>query len=481
MLALFKPGIDAHIRTKLKIEGCVRVACIASCVTLNTMKVVRFFCFSMLFVCASAWLGAAHALDSRANVERAVALIGAEQYALARSYLEPALIDPRLSPGARSRAFYLRGFSYLAQNMPVSARKDYYRALEFNPNNAVVLVELGILHSTGQGTEKDEQLGLSLFEQAAALDYDRAHYHVGRAYLHGRGVTKNVEAARTALTAAAKQEHVFAMMALAGSYRRLHVADPQPDLALAWYRKAHDAGEAGALLSIGFMYGNGELGQPDAQTAAEYFHQALDEGLPLAAVHLAYAYLTGSGVEKDAAAALSLYSQAADAGVAAAYVGLGHMYEFGEGVAADSETALRWYEKGAAAEDPDALNRLVAFYLRRRGNEARSEALKWSRKAALMGGARAYNDYAWLLATSKFDGLRNGTLALDQATRAVELDPRAPFLDTLAAAYAELGDFELAITTQRQAIASITDEDGEIRDELEERLQYYERSEPWRE
>ncbi len=445
------------------------------------MKQKRFFLHLWWVLAALGSSTVAHALDSRANVERAVELIEAERYSLARSYLEPALIDPRLSSGERSRAYYLRGFSYLAQQMPVSARKDYYRALEFNPNNAVVLLELGVLHSRGYGTEEDVQLGLSLFEQAAALGYERAHFHLGRAYLHGQGVGKNIEAARTSLTAAAQQEHAYAMMALAASYRRQHVAEPQSDLALAWYQKAHAAGEPGALLSIGFMYGNGELGEPDPVAAADYYRQALEQGVPVAAVHLAYAHLTGNGVEQDTDAALSLYTQAADAGVSAAFVGLGHMYEFGEGVAADAQAALAWYEKGAAADDPDALNRLVAFHLRREGNEARLEALRWSRKAAKLGSAQAHNDYAWLLATSKFEGLRNGTLALDQASKAVELEPRASFLDTLAAAYAELGDFELAITTQRQAIASITDEDGEIRDDLEERLQYYERSEPWRE
>ena len=107
--------------------------------------------------------------------------------------------------------------------------------------------------------------------------------------------------------------------------------------------------------------------------------------------------------------------------------------------------------------------------------------MKWSRLAAEQGSVQARNDYAWLLATSKFEGLRNGTLALDQASKAVDQQPSASFLDTLAAAYAELGDFEQAISTQRQAIASITDADGEIKDQLEERLQHYERSEPWRE
>ena len=263
----------------------------------------------------------AFALDSRANVERAVTLIEAGQYSLARSYLDPALIDPRLSPAERSRAYYLRGYSFLAQDMPVSARKDYNRALEFNPNNPVVLLGLGVIHGSGNGTVQDADLALSLYERAAALGYDRAYFHLGRAYLYGEGVPKNVEAARTALAEAAKQDHVFAMLHLAASYRMQHVADPQPDLALAWYKKAHAAGEPGALLSIGFMHANGELGDADPRQAVEYFQQALDEGLSAATVHLAYAYLTGSGVTKDLAKARLLYQQGADAELPAAYVG----------------------------------------------------------------------------------------------------------------------------------------------------------------
>lgn len=425
--------------------------------------------------------GYVQALDARAYVERAVGLIEDGQYSLARTYLAPALIDPRLSTGERSRAYYLRGFSFLAQDMPVSARKDYHRALEFNPNNAVVVLELGILHGTGRGTEQNMDLALSLYERAASLGYDRANFHLGRAYLYGQGVEKNVEAARTALTAAAQQDHTFAMMNLAASYRQQLVADPQPELALAWYKKAHAAGEPGALLSIGFMHANGEFGEADPQQAVVYYRQAVEEGMAVASVHLAYAYLTGDGVAEDAARAFALYSEAAQAGVSASFVGLGHMYEFGAGVEQDLSKARQWYEKGADAGEQDAFRRLVSFHLRRDNSEARSEALRWSRLAAEAGSPEARNDYAWLLATSKFDSLRNGTLALDQATKAVKEEPTAPFLDTLAAAYAELGDFELAISTQRQAIASISEDDGEIKDALEERLQYYERSEPWRE
>jgi len=447
----------------------------------GNMESIRF---SMLWLVVSTLMCASHqshALDSRANVERAVTLIEAQELSLARSYLAPALVDPRLTSGERSRAYYLRGYSYLMQRMPVSARKDYYRALEFNPNNAVVLLELGMLYSRGLGTRPDAALALSLFEQAAALGYDRANYHLGRAYLYGEGVDKNLAQARTALTAAAQQGNAYAMMTLAASYRHPHVIEPQAELARAWYEKSYAAGEAGGLLSLGFMQANGELGEPDARAAADYYQRALEAGLPVAAVHLAYAYLTGNGVEADAQAALSLYQQAADSGVVAAYVGLGHMYEFGEGVKRDTQLALAWYEKGAEAQDPDALKRIVSFHLRQDSGQARAEALAWSRQAAESGQAEAYNDYAWLLATSKYDDLRNGDLAFDQASKAVNLEPRATFLDTLAAAYAELGDFDQAVITQRQALATITEQDDEIRDDLEQRLQYYERGEAWRE
>jgi TPR repeat protein len=431
------------------------------------------------------WVGlstsTAYALDARQNIERAVTLIEAKEYNLARTYLAPALIAPTINSGERARAYYLRGFSFMAQNMPVSARKDYNRALEFNPNNPVVLLELGRLHGAGQGTIKDEAVALSFFERAASLGYDRANFHLGRAYLYGHGVEKNIEAARTALLTAAQQDHLFSMMLLASSYRMQHVTDPQPELALAWYEKAHAAGAPAAVLSMGFMYANGEIGEQDPAKAASLYQQSLDEGFTPAAVHLAYAYLTGSGVAESPDTALKLYNQAAAEGIADSFVGLGHLYEYGLGVQKDLAQAQTWYEKGATAGDEDAMRRLVSFFLRQDTSDARAQALKWSSMAANTGSAQSRNDYAWLLATSKFEGLRNGTLAVDQASKAVEAAPTAAFLDTLAAAYAELGNFELAISTQRQAIASIADDEDELVEQLEERLRLYERSQPWRE
>jgi arylsulfatase A-like enzyme len=64
------------------------------------------------------------------------------------------------------------------------------------------------------------------------------------------------------------------------------------------------------------------------------------------------------------------------------------------------------------------------------------------------------NDYAYALATSPVDELRDGRQALALAKRAVARTggERPSLLDTLAAAYAEVGDYENAVASSRKAL-----------------------------
>ncbi len=64
------------------------------------------------------------------------------------------------------------------------------------------------------------------------------------------------------------------------------------------------------------------------------------------------------------------------------------------------------------------------------------------------------NDYAYALATSPADEIRNGPKALELAKRAVARTrgERPSLLDTLAAAYAEVGDYENAVASSRRAL-----------------------------
>jgi tetratricopeptide (TPR) repeat protein len=94
----------------------------------------------------------------------------------------------------------------------------------------------------------------------------------------------------------------------------------------------------------------------------------------------------------------------------------------------------------------------------------------------------AYRQKAWLLATHPDDGIRDGKLATEAARKAVELmkSPKGEFLETLAAALAETGDFAGAIEQQKKALANseYAKEKGDV---VKNRLATYEANKPLRE
>ena len=91
----------------------------------------------------------------------------------------------------------------------------------------------------------------------------------------------------------------------------------------------------------------------------------------------------------------------------------------------------------------------------------------------------AYNNLAWLQATCPDPTFRNGKDALGNAKKALALFSEDPFftLDTLAAAYAESGNFTEAIKWQQKAIAKTP---PRLAADLESRLQFYRLKQPYR-
>jgi tetratricopeptide (TPR) repeat protein len=90
------------------------------------------------------------------------------------------------------------------------------------------------------------------------------------------------------------------------------------------------------------------------------------------------------------------------------------------------------------------------------------------------------NNLAWVLATSPDAKLRNGRRAIELATRASELTKykQAYILSTLAAAYAETGDFASA---RKWSAKAVEIGDKEHNDSLKKELQSYQANKPWRE
>ncbi len=97
----------------------------------------------------------------------------------------------------------------------------------------------------------------------------------------------------------------------------------------------------------------------------------------------------------------------------------------------------------------------------------------------------ALNNLAWLLATCPEAKLRDGKRAVELAARACQLtlrlsgDLNSSYLDTLAAAHAEAGDFETAVEVQREAIGMLPPEDPNAKG-FRDRLEGYTASKPYR-
>lgn len=90
--------------------------------------------------------------------------------------------------------------------------------------------------------------------------------------------------------------------------------------------------------------------------------------------------------------------------------------------------------------------------------------------------------YAWFLATCPNDHFRNGTKAVELAKKSLALRPDDPAtLDTLAAAYAETGQFDLAVEAQKKALGLLKEPTEEGLADYRARLESYENQKPWRE
>jgi tetratricopeptide (TPR) repeat protein len=124
-----------------------------------------------------------------------------------------------------------------------------------------------------------------------------------------------------------------------------------------------------------------------------------------------------------------------------------------DGAIADYTAALQI--KPAYAE---ALNNR-GFAWVRKGNLSRA-LNDFSRAIEINPGLLdAYNSKAWILATSSQAGYRNGKEAVELAQKAVKINAGIDSLDTLAAAYAANGQFEEAVSAQKQVVQMLIQQD----------------------
>jgi TPR repeat protein len=308
---------------------------------------------------------------------------------------------------------------------------------------------LGDFYARGTVGPKNIERAIELLRAAAAQGAPRAQSLLGWIYSGGGGGKRDEAEAFKWLVAAARQEDGYALLRLSEFYSRGIVV-------------AADQSRARRLLVRA-----AELGESTAVKAA---WQVL---------------LVGRPEDRNSPLGMHFLTKAAHADDAhSAYV-LGREYLTGRDVPRDHPRAVRWFKRAATAQHALAslwLSEMHAKGLGVQQDAARAEEMLQT--ALRSATIRDKNHFSWTLVVNPDAQLRNSALAIRvlEPALAAEQQKSPAHLDTLAAAYAEHGEFDKAVATQLEAIRTWQrTRPTESAPDMEQRLQLYRASKLYRE
>jgi tetratricopeptide (TPR) repeat protein len=226
------------------------------------------------------------------------------------------------------------------------------------------------------------------------------------------------------------------------------------DKAAARYSKAASLGYAASQVNLGNLYRSGQGVERDSAKAVRLYELAVEQDYGAGLVALGEMYLDGNGIARNPARGLDLLQEGVSRGVVTGHYYLGIAYEKGIGITVDYDQARLHYQK--AAVQGHAPSQGALGYLFRRGNGVDKdfiEATKWYRLAAEQGDVLAANRLAWLMAACPVKEVCDGKVALEFASLAVHKEHSATNLDSLAAAYARVGEFDRALQVINEILA----------------------------
>jgi TPR repeat protein len=222
----------------------------------------------------------------------------------------------------------------------------------------------------------DYQAALRQWLPLAEQDDLEVQLRVGRLYLEGRGVNKDVETGMHWIRHAAEQGHAESQ----GLLGFLAAMRGNLEEAIIWLRRAAAQGEAGSQYLLAEAYAQGRGVEQDDAEALKWFREAAGQGVVQARAILRGMQARGLDTGGDFPGSIGSLSEAANDGDREAQYELGMSYLNGEGVPQEIDTALGWFELAAEQGQLEAQYELA---VNKMGDP--DVALPWFRRAAERG------------------------------------------------------------------------------------------------
>ena len=186
------------------------------------------------------------------------------------------------------------------------SRKDYKTAWQF--------YDWAKACADKNGENYNPEFAVKLFTEAANGGITVAKYKLGKMFLNGDGVEKNIVKAVEWLKQAAVEENEFAEYALGRLYLKGEAVEKNTVAAEEYLLKSASRGNKYAAYLLGKEYLRGENFPKDVQKAIDYLKHSAGKDFDFAEYTLGRIYLFGLGVEKDLPLAIEYLRSAAAKG-----------------------------------------------------------------------------------------------------------------------------------------------------------------------
>lgn len=263
------------------------------------------------------------------------------------------------------------------------ALKYYSKGAEVDDPDGVCVARLGQV-MIGKGEEKEgfanltKALSIMDSDKDSYLDEDHVAINnlIGQCYFYGIGTSKKTNKAKNHFEISTEYDDALAMYFLG----LVFLDEGNGGQAKSWLQKAADNDFADALVTLGYMYLNGNAVKQNYQRAYDYFKKAVNQGNEDAQYAIGNMYYEGLHVRQNYDEAVRRYRKAAEKGVSDAKAMLGLCYLCGTGITQNDEYGADLLEE-AAEEGSELAAEMIDKY-----NKAYDEAYNNASNSSTGGG-----------------------------------------------------------------------------------------------